>query len=400
MKRLPLFILALFLASPLAAQSVLLETFETAGGYTTDITEFTDGSSDYFLRTDGTDISSFVEFSNIQGDFFFAAQDIDGEGAPSSAEMTFTGLDITGLSDLEFSAFFAEDDDGTNQDWDDDTEVIVEVQIDGGGFMPIFAIQAEAGASSFNNVPRVDTNFDGVGDGTEITSTFTEFTAYISGTGNTLDLRIAFNVLNAGDEDIAVDNVSITAGGLPVELTSFDALAMASGVLLDWTTATETNNAGFDVQQLQGDRFASIGFVEGQGSTTEAQAYSYTVSGLAPGTHTFRLKQIDFDGSFEYSAEIEVDVTLASTYELVKAYPNPFNPSTTFALTVATEQQVSVEVLTCWDSGCGSPSAPRRGSATSWRSRSGANSRRSVTSPRWSIRSRSSPPTSCGWRAG
>ena len=85
-------------------------------------------------------------------------------------------------------------------------------------------------------------------------------------------------------------------------------------------------------------------FVEGYGTTEAAQNYAYSVRGLAPGHHVFRLKQIDFDGSFEYSPEVEVDVEVPQAFEFSALYPNLFNPETNFTLAVAQPQHVCIDV--------------------------------------------------------
>ena len=200
--------------------TVLSEGFETDGNgtrYATSVAEFSDGFGDYFTRTDGSNIGSFVELTGAEGDFFFAAQDIDGEGAGPEQTIEFTGLDISGLTDLSFSALFAEDDasDG-NEDWDggsDNNFVRLEYQIDGGGFQTFFAIENDG--STFNSAPFVDTDLDGVGDGAEITDAFTRYTAALAGTGSVLDLRITLN-LEDGDEDIALDDIMVVgqSGGI------------------------------------------------------------------------------------------------------------------------------------------------------------------------------------------
>ena len=132
---------------------------------------------------------------------------------------------------------------------------------------------------------------------------------------------------------------------LPVELTSFDVVADGRSALLSWETASETNNAGFEIQYKAGDVFAVLGFVEGAGTTEAPQRYGYRVDGVEPGRHVFRLQQIDFDGTFEYSPEVEVFVELPEHYHLSAPYPNPFNPSTHFTVMVAREQSVRIEVL-------------------------------------------------------
>ncbi len=136
---------------------------------------------------------------------------------------------------------------------------------------------------------------------------------------------------------------------LPVELTGFDALAQNGDVLLQWATASETDNAGFEIQTapvtVDTDLpWTAIGYVDGAGTTQATQSYTFRVTDLAPGTHRFRLKQIDFDGTFEFSPTVQAVIDLPGTHALSAAYPNPFNPSTQFALTVANEQDVRIEV--------------------------------------------------------
>jgi hypothetical protein len=133
---------------------------------------------------------------------------------------------------------------------------------------------------------------------------------------------------------------------LPVELTSFDVLTTGSNVILAWATASESNNAGFAVEQDIGpDIFGEIGFVEGSGTTNEPQEYSFAVNDVEPGLHRFRLKQIDFDGAFEYSPVVETAVTVPDRFLIEAAYPNPFNPTTTLRFAVAVEQRVDVTLL-------------------------------------------------------
>ena len=116
---------------------------------------------------------------------------------------------------------------------------------------------------------------------------------------------------------------------VPVELTSFAAIIADDNVQLNWITATEINNQGFEVERRTGDgEFEKVGFVPGHGTTTDIQAYSYVDSKVASGNYTYRLKQIDFNGTFEYSDAVEVEVTAPIEFTLEQNYPNPFNPST------------------------------------------------------------------------
>jgi hypothetical protein len=116
---------------------------------------------------------------------------------------------------------------------------------------------------------------------------------------------------------------------IPVELTSFTAVSNNGVVELNWQTATEVNNHMFEIQRkAESSEYYSIGYVEGSGTTTEPKNYSYTDNTVETGTYTYRLKQIDFNGTFTYSPEVEVDVKAPLTFNLQQNYPNPFNPST------------------------------------------------------------------------
>ena len=117
---------------------------------------------------------------------------------------------------------------------------------------------------------------------------------------------------------------------LPVELISFTARANGNDVTLNWTTATETNNKGFQVERKKekGENiWEIIGFVEGSGTTAEARSYSYEDRNLEKGKYLYRLKQIDYDGTFEFSKTVEVEVNPIYKFRLEQNYPNPFSKS-------------------------------------------------------------------------
>ena len=119
---------------------------------------------------------------------------------------------------------------------------------------------------------------------------------------------------------------------VPVELTSFTASVSGSDVTLNWSTATETNNLGFEILRFaQNDIWQAIGFVGGNGTTTEIKTYFYKDENLSVGKYQYRLKQIDYDGSVEYSNVVEVEIGLPTQFILEQNYPNPFNPVTTIS---------------------------------------------------------------------
>ncbi|MEM8488403.1 MAG: T9SS type A sorting domain-containing protein [Bacteroidota bacterium] len=143
---------------------------------------------------------------------------------------------------------------------------------------------------------------------------------------------------------MTVQYQDIPPGLLPVELTSFTSLVQDRRAVLHWETASETNNAGFEVQQYVDGAYTNIGFVAGRGTTTERQRYTFRTRDLASGNHNFRLKQIDFDGTFAYSDAVSANIALVGAAEMQKPYPDPFNPTTQFTMTIAREQDVNIAV--------------------------------------------------------
>ncbi|MEM7057628.1 MAG: hypothetical protein AAF557_08565, partial [Pseudomonadota bacterium] len=195
------------------------ESFESNGSgtrYTLSSAEFHTASStindDFFGRTNGTTLAgiaftSGVAYSSPFGLNYFAANDVDTGGGGATYSIDFNTIDISGLTNLQFSGLFAEDDfvDGL-EDWDSNSRVYFEVSIDGGAFEKI--LQFATNGSS-NSAPLLDTDLDGVGDGTELTDTFQAFTAALPGTGSDLDIRVVIENLTFDDEDIAFDQLQV-----------------------------------------------------------------------------------------------------------------------------------------------------------------------------------------------
>jgi hypothetical protein len=166
--------------------------------------------------------------------------------------------------------------------------------------------------------------------------------------------------LAAGNLDNSVNQITLGpsgsvnyAGGtitdtpLPVEITSFSAIAKGKSVELAWNTATEVNNSGFEVERRVANKeWSKIGFVGGNGTSNSAHSYSYSDKAVSPATYQYRLKQIDRDGKFEYSATVEATVGMTvGDYQLSQNYPNPFNPTTTFTFALGASEQTTVKVF-------------------------------------------------------
>jgi len=132
---------------------------------------------------------------------------------------------------------------------------------------------------------------------------------------------------------------------VPVELISFSASLSGKSIVLSWTTATELNNYGFEIQKKFSDnQFRTIGFVPGSGTSSEINEYKFVNESVFQGINVYRLKQVDFSGAYNYSNEINFSYNIPSDFSLSQNYPNPFNPSTTINFSLVDEGPVSLKV--------------------------------------------------------
>ncbi len=359
MKKLYFLLFTLLIASTSFGQTtVFQESFEMGNSGTASVT-CNDSFGDFFTVTDGTDIGdggSFYSVAGSDGSYYFAAMDLDAAecntGATSATEtLDFTGIDINGFSNLTFAVIVAEDDDGaTNQDWDESDNLIIEAQIDGGGYSPIMAFES-TGAS--NTEPALDTDFDGTGDGTLLTASFQEFTASIT-SGTTLDLRFTFT-LNSGDEDVAIDNIRVIDG-----YSASPTITTSTGVSgLNYVTGSGPSNEGsFTVEGTDlTDDILVTAPADFEISETSGGTFTPTITlaeggtgAIAETTIYVRLKEMLAVNS--YSGDVNATSTGAST-KTVSVSGDVFNPATNALMikgvfdnaTGSTPKGIELEVL-------------------------------------------------------
>jgi subtilisin family serine protease len=143
-----------------------------------------------------------------------------------------------------------------------------------------------------------------------------------------------------------IARTSGVSGQLPVEIAAFSGITRGSDVTLTWSTASEKNNAGFRLQHkpVEASSFSRVAFVEGNGTTNEVRSYRYTLDDLAPGAHTFKLKQVDTDETVHSGPKTTISVSMQEPYSVTPVSPNPVSDRGTFNVTVREEQDVQVSL--------------------------------------------------------
>ena len=339
------------------------ESFETnANGtnYNTSVPEFSDGSGDFFTRTDGSDITGTYEVTNIDGSFYFAGMDIDGEGATLPVNLSTTSIGVSGLSSVDFSVLLAEDDDGANQDWDDSDYLHITYSIDGGAQQNL--IWVENDGTTFNAAPLIDTDFNGIGDGAEITSVFTEYAQNIPLTGaSTIQFFFETN-LESGDEDIAIDNIVVSTtptgpfiSANPTSLTGFQQFVgnpsaeqsfVVAGSNLTSDISVDVTAGDYEISETSGSGFGtSITLAETGGEVASTTIY-VRLNGTVAASPSNGTVTLTATGATD--VEVLLEGEILNPAPIVFVDPSALNGFSHFVGTPSAEQsfEVSGEFLT------------------------------------------------------
>lgn len=254
------------------------------------------------------------DFSGMDGNDFFATDgsgrlNADGDNDASEPGLCFE-TPVLDISAVAGSASFTVGLDWTSWDFTDICDV--EYQLDGGVWVQLGPLPGTDGPGT------VDFNSDGnTGSGTASASGLT---------GNTLSIRVCLQS-NSSFDDIFIDNVSVPEVGaaiLPVKWAEVKVRSLKEGNQLDWATYTEVNNEGFEIEKSVGDGldFKQIGSVLGTGNSIDINRYRFLDREVSNSKTYYRIKQVDFDGNFEYSQTVVVQPRLR---DRIRFAPNPFS---------------------------------------------------------------------------
>ncbi len=314
----------------------------------------------YFLTDVSTGLiaNSIGTYGGASGSFFYAGEDLDDTGAGIGSpdgndvkQILFPNINILGAKSMTFKGLFAAGNTnacgGNAYDAADYMEVYY--SIDGGvevlGLCFNPDLECNIPMDTSNEPLFMDPNCDGDGgEGTPLSNSFAEFSFPIAGTGTSLEIRVEI-YMDAGNEEVAMDFFRVeSATPLPVELHAFRAQKVKEVAKLNWYTSAEINNDFFAVERSNdGFNFEEIGIVEGQGNAFTTHSYDFVDNRPTAGVNYYRLKQVDWDGSFDYSKVIPLAFENSRTN--LSIVPNPFKDMVTLSLEETSNKNTQIEVF-------------------------------------------------------
>lgn len=201
----------------------------------------------------------------------------------------------------------------------------------------VYIAKSTDGAASFENFKVSETSF--VPNSGVFFGDYTNIAAYNKKI-YPIWMRLDNNALSVYTA-IVTDTTSTT----PVELANFSANIVEGKAVLNWVTFSEKNNRGFEIERSIGNsiNFKTVGFVNGIGTSLEKNSYEFIDNAGFDGLVRYRLKQVDYNGTFEYSKEVELNL-IFNKYDLIQNYPNPFNPTTTISFQIPKKEFVVIKV--------------------------------------------------------
>ena len=352
------FLLTAFLNAQTLLHTEDLETDGEGTRYASNT--FDDGANDLWTRWNagsnnrGPNTNLHAPYNNFQGNFSWCAEDTDGGtaapgdnplGFPEDGYFVVQTLDISAWAGqaAEVRIWLAGSTQGGRFEFDDFIAVQAAFDADiANGANTVGAVPSAANVNTglYANVGAFygitpsdliqDTDLDGAAEpaSPSLTETLTQytFTFNVPGGASNMSIRVRCHV-NTGSEEAIFDQIEVYGTTVaPVELTNFEGKRIRDRVKLDWSTASETNNSGFEIMMKHESEedFNPIGFVKGNGTASQTNHYEFSTEPLAKGSYTFMLRQIDLDGSIEESNTIEVFMQNQQEVGLT-IYPNPFS---------------------------------------------------------------------------